>query len=117
MIYALVIIAILSPLAGFALGVHLARRSGADASHAHERAVTFLREGEALRHLVMNFVRRARLERPPTPADWHALVDAMLHSGTPAEIRRLHHEQCGTALPDQVTLSTQGDTELREDVS
>lgn len=105
-----VVVAGLGPIAGFALGVYLARRSGTPTTRAHERALTFMREGEVLRHLVMDFVRRARREHPPTLSQWHALVDAMLHKGTPASIRRAHHVQCGTALPDQVTDATQGDT-------
>ena len=103
MIYTLVVVAILSPLAGFALGVYLVRRSDAQPSRAHDRAMTFLREGEELRRVVVDFVRRARLEHPPTPAEWHALVEAMLHSGTPDSIRRVLHIQYGTALPDGVT--------------
>lgn len=105
-----VVVAGLGPIAGFALGVYLARRSGAQASRAPDRALMFMREGEALRHVVLNFVRRAHREHPPTPAEWRALVEEMLHKGTPAEIRRAHHVQCGTALPDEVTLSSQPDT-------
>lgn len=106
----IVILAILSPLVGFALGVHLARRSGANTSHKHDRALTFMREGESLRHVVMDFVRRARRVHSPTPEEWHALVEAMFHRGTPAGIRHAHHVQCGTALPDEVTDSGQLDT-------
>lgn len=101
------IVILLSAMVGGALGVAagflgawLRKRSDPN-DQVHRNAVHFMREGDELRRTVMDFVRRARLERPPGAEDWRALVEAMLHRGTPAPIRELHHKQCGTAWPAQ----------------
>ena len=109
MLYELTILAILGPLAGVALGVYLAWDRGQGRDNT-ERLLTYMREGDALRHVVMDFVASAQHRHPPTPSEWHAVVDAMLHKGTPDSIRRAHHVQCGTALPNEVTKVNQPDT-------
>lgn len=110
------IVILLSAMVGAALGVALGfllraslRRSPANHDQVHRNAVHFMREGDELRRTVMDFVRRARLERPPGAEDWRALVEAVMHRGTPDPIRELHHKQCGTAWP-QVTETSQSAT-------
>lgn len=106
MTYVLIILAILGPLAGVLLGVYLAGRSPSPVrgSLEHTRAITLMREADMLRRLVLDFVARARSERPPTQDDWHELVGAMLHPGTPESICELHHKKCGTHVSQDRTI-------------
>ncbi len=94
----LTLVAVLAPLAGFWLGVHLARRRP-DGPDLRKRCVSLLREADGLRSVTLDFVAKATRQRP-TPSEYRALVDAMLHDGTPETIRRIHHERCGTNTED-----------------
>lgn len=100
---ALAIVAIVSPLAGVCLGVYLARRASSRSTRDElgRSALSFLREADATRLVVLNFVERAR-RSPPSFADYRELVDAMIVPGTPESIRRLHHRKCGTATQDEL---------------
>lgn len=65
-----------------------------------KNALGFLRDGDAIRMVVLDFVKNAR-RSPPTDDEWRALVDAMMHKGTPESIRVIHHRLCGTMEEEQ----------------
>jgi len=92
-----IVVAGMGSLAGFWLGVHLARRSDhRGQTQVHRNALQFMREGDAMRSAVLEWVTRAQKD-PPTVDDYRALVDAVLHSSTPEAIRQMHHRLCGIA--------------------
>ena len=65
-------------------------------------ALREMRENNAIRHTVLEFVKLARHRANDlTDVDWHRLVDAVIHDSTPESIRELYHRQCGTQLEDR----------------
>lgn len=67
----------------------------------HRNALHYMREGNQLRHTVIDFIKLARHERMPTNKNWHDLVEAILHEGTPESIKQEYHRLCGTVLEEE----------------